>query len=156
MLTSIEKQLVQELQTEIPLVSRPFLALAQKLNLSEEEVLTKIKDLAVRGVIRRFGATVNHQQVGYVVNAMVVWQVPEEQIKEAGKILASFPEVTHCYARPAQPKWPYNLYTMIHGKTHQECQEIINRLIRASEIKNCCALFTVAELKKSKMKYLSL
>jgi DNA-binding Lrp family transcriptional regulator len=156
MLTALEKQLIQELQTEIPLVSRPFLALAQKLNLSEEEILAKIKDLANQGYIRRFGAIVNHQQVGYVVNAMVVWQVPEEQIKKAGKILASFPEVTHCYARPSQPGWPYNLYTMIHGKTHQECQEIINRLRRASEIKNYCALFTAAELKKSKMKYLPL
>jgi len=156
MLTALEKQLVQELQTEIPLVSRPFLALAQKLNLSEDEVLAKIKDLAVQGLIRRFGATVNHQRVGYMVNAMVVWQIPEEQIEEAGKILASFPEVTHCYARPAQPEWPYNLYTMIHGKTHQECHKIINRLIRAAEIKNYCALFTVAELKKSKMKYLSI
>lgn len=152
MLTFEEKQLLQELQIEIPLVSRPFLVLAQKLNLSEEEVLTKIKELIASRIIRRFGATLAHQQVGYVVNAMVVWQVPNAQIKEVGRKLASFPEITHCYARLPQFKWPYNLYTMVHGKTHQQCQEIINTLVKASGINDYCVLFSLAELKKSKMK----
>ena len=125
MFSEREKEIVRVLQEGVPLVSRPYQALAGQLEMSEEELLATIEDLLRRGIIRRFGATVRHQDLGYVANAMIVWQVPEERIEEVGGIMAGFPEVTHCYQRPAYPPdWPYNLFTMVHGRKRDDCHEI--------------------------------
>ncbi|MGB9802431.1 Lrp/AsnC family transcriptional regulator, partial [Desulfofundulus sp.] len=135
MLNQLEKDIIRTLQEGLPLVSRPFLVLAQKLGISEEELLSRVRDLVERGIIRRFGAAVRHQDLGYIFNAMVVWQVPEERIEEVGRLMASFDEVSHCYQRPARPpEWPYNLFTVVHGQTAQDCREIAARLSRASGI----------------------
>lgn len=154
MFSERDKQIIRELQEGLPLVSRPYQVLAKKLNMSEEELLTRVKDFIDRGIIRRFGAAVRHQDLGYVANAMVVWQVPEERIEEVGRLMATFGEVSHCYQRPARlPDWPYNLFTVVHGQTHEDCCEIAARLSRASGITNYRLLFSVAELKKGSMKY---
>jgi DNA-binding Lrp family transcriptional regulator len=154
MLSQLDKEIIRALQEGLPLVSRPFLALAEKLGIGEEELLAKVRDFVDRGVIRRFGAAVRHQDLGYVSNAMVVWQVPEERIEEVGRLMASFDEVSHCYQRPARlPDWPYNLFTVVHGQTPQDCREIAARLSRTSGVANYRLLFSIAELKKSSMKY---
>ncbi len=154
MLSQLDKEIIRALQEGLPLVSRPFLALAEKLGITEDELLAKVQDFAERGVIRRFGAAVRHQDLGFVSNAMVVWQVPEERIEEVGRLMATFDEVSHCYQRPARPPdWPYNLFTVVHGQTPEDCREIAARLSRASGIASYRLLFSVAELKKSSMKY---
>ncbi|OAT85522.1 AsnC family transcriptional regulator [Desulfotomaculum copahuensis] len=154
MLSELDKRIIRELQEGLPLVSRPYQALADRLNLGEDELLARIKDFIDRGVIRRFGAAVRHQDLGFVANAMVVWPVPEERLEEVGTLLAGFDKVSHCYARPAHPPgWPYNLFTMIHGQTEQECRRIAARLAAACGVENYRLLFSSAELKKSSMKY---
>ncbi len=154
MFSERDKEIVRVLQEGVPLVSRPYQALAGQLEMSEEELLATIEDFLRRGIIRRFGATVRHQDLGYVANAMIVWQVPEERIEEVGRIMAGFPEVTHCYQRPAYPPdWPYNLFTMVHGRKRDDCHEIASKLARAGAIDNYRMIFSTAELKKSGMKY---
>jgi DNA-binding Lrp family transcriptional regulator len=92
-----------------------------------------------------------------VANAMIVWQVPEDRIEDVGVIMASFPEVTHCYQRPVRlPDWPHNLFTMVHGRTREECREIASRLAEAAGIDGYRMIFSTAELKKSSMKYFAI
>ena len=154
MLSERDREIVRVLQDGVPLVSRPYQAMASRLQMSEEELLAVIEELMQRGIIRRFGAMVNHQELGYVANAMIVWRVPEDRIDEAGEIMAGFQEVTHCYQRPAYPPdWPYNLFTMVHGRKRDDCLEIASRLAQASGIEDYRLIFSLAELKKSGMKY---
>ena len=153
MLNELEKQIVRELQKGLPLVSQPYLALANRLGLSETELMDKIKEFLDRGLLRRFGAAVKHQDLGFVANAMIVWEVPEEQVLKAGQTMAGFAEVSHCYQRPAYPDWPYNLFTMVHGQNEGECQKIALQLSEATGLKKYKLLFSTAELKKSTMKY---
>ncbi len=154
MLSPREKEMIRVLQEGVPLVSRPYRVLAEKLRMSEEELLDVVKDFIRRGIIRRFGALVRHQDLGYGANALVVWQVPEERIEEVGLLMAAFDEVSHCYQRPPRlPDWPYNLFTMIHGRSPDDCREIAARLARASGIEDYLLLFSTAELKKSCMNY---
>ncbi len=154
MLREREKEIIRALQAGIPLARRPYQVLAEKLKMSEEELLAKIEDFLEQGVIRRFGALVRHQDLGYTANAMVVWEVPEERIEEVGRLMAAFDEVTHCYQRPARlPDWPYNLFAMVHGRTPAECREITARLSRAGGVEDYRLLFSVAELKKSPREY---
>ncbi|MEW6276565.1 MAG: siroheme decarboxylase subunit beta [Bacillota bacterium] len=153
MLNKLDRALVRELQEGLPLVKRPFLAIAQKLGMSEAEVLARVRKFIERGVIRRFGAAVRHQDLGYVANAMVVWRVPDERVPEVGRIMASFSEVTHCYERVRASGWPYNLYTVIHGRTEEQCREAAARIAEAAGVSDYLLLFSMAELKKNSMKY---
>ncbi|MEM5819035.1 MAG: Lrp/AsnC family transcriptional regulator, partial [Desulfitobacterium hafniense] len=86
-------------------------------------------------------------------NAMGVWQVPEAEAEAIGKVMASFREVSHCYQRPTLKDWPYNLFTMIHGRSEEECGEVMARIAQATGIKDYAMLFSIKELKKSSMQY---
>lgn len=153
MLNQLEKQLVRELQEDLPLESRPFKAIAERLKLSEEKVIAMVKDFIRRGIIRRFGAAMSHLDVGYSANAMIIWPAPEEKTQEIGRAMASYPEVTHCYQRPGGPGWPYTLFTVVHGRKKEECLEIAARLSQETGITDYRVIFSVEELKKSTMKY---
>lgn len=153
MLTEQEKQIIRELQNGIPLVNRPFKLMAEKLKIKEEELIKKIKELIENGQIRRFGAAVRHQDLGYLANAMVVWNVPDNRVEETGRKMACLSEVSHCYQRPRRPGWPYNLFTVVHGRTREECVQAAKKISTATGIKDYCLLFSTAELKKSCMRY---
>ncbi|MDF9408045.1 Lrp/AsnC family transcriptional regulator [Pelotomaculum isophthalicicum JI] len=153
MLTELDIKIIRVLQNGLPLVSRPFQAMAEKLEMTEDELIDKVKSFINDGIIRRFGATVRHFDLGFVANAMVVWDVPEEKVSETGRIMAGFEEVTHCYRRPRRPGWPYNLFTVVHGQSREYCDEIAKRLSRATGITNYSLLYSTAELKKSSMRY---
>ncbi len=153
MLTEQEKKIVKELQNNIPLVKRPFEQMARRLGMEEQELLDKIEEFRQRGILRRFGATVRHQNLGYTANAMVVWDIPDDQVEEAGKTMAQFPEVSHCYQRPTHPGWPYKLFTVVHGKTRAECEEKAGAIAQKTGYHNYKPVFSTRELKKSSMKY---
>lgn len=148
-----DKELVRGLQGDIPNSLTPFKEIAAQLGWQEEELLERTKNLLKNKVIRRFGAVLRHQKAGFTSNAMGVWQVPEEQIGEVGKIMAAFREVSHCYQRPALVDWPYNLFTMIHGRSREECEETMARIAQETGVKNYAMLFSLKELKKTSMQY---
>lgn len=152
-LSELDKQIVKELQAGLPLVNRPFQVLARRVGLTEEEFLSRVHAIQQAGIMRRIGAALRHRRVGFSANAMVVWQIPEERIIEVGNRMSKLPEVTHCYQRTSLPNWPYNFYTMIHGHSREECHKIAEKLSQLSEVSTYRLLFSVAELKKSSMKY---
>ena len=124
MLSEMDKKVILALQRDLEICPRPFVEVAESLGIGEEALLAVIRSLMDRGYIRRFGATLRHQQSGYEANALVAWAVPEADLKRIGQHLAGQRTVTHCYARRPAPSWPYNLYTMIHGRTPEECVQI--------------------------------
>ena len=144
---------VRALQTDLPLVSRPFAALAEKSGLDEDELLASARELKEQKVIRRFGATLNHGSIGYSANGMSVWKVPEERTDAVGEALAACPEISHCYSRPAFPGFSYNLYAMIHGKDRATIEAVADRVSRLTGISEFRILYSVRELKKTSMKY---
>lgn len=101
----------------LPIVQRPYAELGRQLGCSEREVIEGIRRIAMRGDLKRFGVVVRHRQLGYRANGMVVWDLPNERLSEIGKRIGSYSFVTLCYQRPRRlPHWPYNLFSMIHGK----------------------------------------
>ncbi|WP_031513669.1 Lrp/AsnC family transcriptional regulator [Desulfofalx alkaliphila] len=153
MLTKLEKNIIKELQKGLPLVPQPFAHLGEKLGLTEKELLEIIDQLMEKGYMKRMGAALRHHRVGFVANAMVVWQVPEDMVEEVGNKLAAHPEVTHCYQRKTYPHWKYNFYTMIHRQSREECYDLAEELSRLVGIKEYKLLFSTKELKKSSMAY---
>jgi len=153
MIDEIDKKVIGLIQGDLPIDRRPFAKMAKKIDLTEEEFLSRVKDLKKQGIVRRFGATLRHQEAGFSSNAMVAWVVPDEMVDEAGSLLSKFPEVTHCYERRPQKDWHYNLYTMIHGNNRDLCIQIAERMSRSIGIEQYVLLFSEKEFKKTSMEY---
>lgn len=152
-LNSEDIALIRVLQGNLPDSMTPYSVLAENLRWQVDDVISIAKRLLEAEVVRRFGAVLRHQKAGFVANAMGVWQVDPEQAAEVGEIMARFKEVSHCYQRPTLPDWPYSLFTMIHGRTAQDCGDVMKRISRATGAKTYSMLFSTAELKKSSMQY---
>jgi len=149
----VERRIIRHLQGDLPLTTRPFAVLAGEVGMSEEDLLERIRMLKEQGTLRRFGATLRHQLAGYKANAMVAWYVPEGNMEEIGPLMATFKEVSHCYERKVQGKWKYNLFTMIHGKSKKECQDIARRIAENTGIKDYVLLLSLKEFKKTSPRY---
>ncbi|MDP2767025.1 MAG: Lrp/AsnC family transcriptional regulator, partial [Candidatus Methanoperedens sp.] len=92
---------------------------------------------------------IGHRAIGITANAMCTWNVPDEKVEEVGAIMAGFPEVTHCYERPRFPDWRYNLFTMIHAYSREECEKIAKEISIATGIRDYSILFSEKEFKKT-------
>lgn len=145
----IDIKLLKSTQDGIPIVSEPFKNIARELGLTENDVLERLNNLAKEGVVRRFGASIGHRAIGITANAMCTWNVPDEKVEEVGAIMAGFPEVTHCYERPRYPDWKYNLFTMVHAYSRDECEKIAKEISLATGIKDYNILFSEREFKKT-------
>lgn len=105
------------LEDGLEFITRPYASLAARCGMSEGAFIARLERLLSLSVIRRFGVVVRHRELGYTANAMVVWDIPDDRVAEAGRFLASQAGVTLCYQRPRRlPDWPYNLFSMVHGR----------------------------------------
>jgi len=147
--------LIKELQKDIAIVSEPFKEAMEHLKMDEEEFFALAKELQEAGVMRRFAAILNHRRAGFSANAMSIWNVDESQAKEIGEKLASFSAVSHCYLRPRFPNWPYNIFAMVHAKTQEECDSLIEEMAKEIEIKDYAKLYSTKEFKKQRIVYFS-
>ncbi|TDT40255.1 AsnC family transcriptional regulator [Halospina denitrificans] len=119
----------RRLETGLPLCPRPYQALAEECGLTEEQVLDATSEWQADGLIKRMGLVVRHRTLGYRANAMVVWNLPDEEVATIGNAFAEEPFVTLCYQRPRQlPDWPYNLFCMIHGTDREQVLEQLRQL----------------------------
>ena len=153
MLSGLDKSIIRIIQEDLPLVPQPYKKIAQELGITEDELMNKIKEFNSSGIMRRFGIMVNHRNVGLIAKAMVVWTVPENLIKEVSKIMITFSKVPHCYQRPTFPDWTYNIFTMIHGETKQECGKVVKEIVIVTNINDYKMLYSTEELKKVSIKY---
>ena len=97
MLTKLEKRIIAAIQGDIPVCQHPYRELAEKTGVSEKKLIKILTDLCDRGIIRRFGATIRHQQSGFKANAMVAWNIDEAHIDATGKKMASLKQVSHLF-----------------------------------------------------------
>lgn len=128
-----DRRLIRATQAGLPLVPRPYHALAEQLGLSPDEVMRRISNMLETGVIRRIGVVPNHYRLGYTANGMTVWDVPDDRVDELGARIGALASVSHCYHRPRHPPgWPYNLFAMVHGRrkeaVEREAQKIAGLL----------------------------
>ena len=125
-LEDADRPILQALTAGLDLVERPFAALAARLNRTEAEVIARIARLAEAGILTRVGVIVRHRAIGWAANAMVVWDLPEEQVAAAGRALAAHRGVTLCYQRRTVPGvWDFPLYSMIHARSRKEALGIL-------------------------------
>ena len=130
MIDEIDRSLTVATQGGLPLVPRPYHAIAEQVGLSADDVMRRLSAMLETGIIRRIGAVPNHYAIGWTANGMTVWDVADDQVDELGARIGALDFVTHCYRRPrALPAWPYNLFAMVHGASRDECA------VKADEIR---------------------
>lgn len=148
-----QRQIVRLLQEDLPLVPEPFAELAEQLDLSPADIVRQISQWLSQGVIRRFGAVVRHQRLGFRANGMAVFSVQNDRIDRIGAKLARQPEISHCYRRPRLDGWDYDLFAMVHGRSQQQVRKIVQHLARELDLSKYDILFSKTEYKKVSMKY---
>lgn len=151
--TRQDKLIIRALQEDFPLCAEPYKILAQRAGMTEEDFLRRVRELVDEKKIRRMGAVLRHREIGFKANALCAWHVPPENLDAVAKIMTSNAAVSHCYDRTPAQNWNYNLYTMIHAKTRDECEKIIGELASLSGVTDYKILYTKREWKKTGMKY---
>ncbi|SFV51055.1 Heme biosynthesis protein related to NirD and NirG / Heme biosynthesis protein related to NirL and NirH [hydrothermal vent metagenome] len=144
---------IKELQKDITVTKEPFKEAVERLNMSYERFFEIANTLKDAGVMRRFATILNHRKAGFGANAMSVWVVPESKGEEIGRQMAEFSAVSHCYLRPSYPNWPYNLFAMIHGKSQEECDNLIEEMAKESGLTEYGKLYSTVEFKKQRLVY---
>jgi DNA-binding Lrp family transcriptional regulator len=152
-LTEQDIRLIRIMQEDLPMLELPYGVWAEQADMTEDDLFAWSRNMEHLGYLRRFAAILHHRNAGFKANAMVVWQVPEEQVDACGEQMALFREVSHCYRRPVYPNWPYPLFTMIHAETHTACMDVVKRIEdRIGQFPHK-SLFSTKEYKKVRVKY---
>lgn len=145
----IDREILSSTQDGIGLEERPFLHVARRLGISEEEVVCRLQRLEEADVVRRFGTRINPRKAGFAANAMVAWRIPPERIAAIGTAMAESPDVTHCYERRTAPgRWEYNLYTVLHCRDRETALGKVESLARATGAAEYRILFSTEEFKR--------
>ena len=151
-IAELDRRIVLATQAGLPLDVRPYHWLAAELGVAPELVMERLRAMLDDGRIRRIGVVPNHYRLGYVANAMSVWDVPDEHIEAVGREVGGLDIVSHCYRRPRRlPDWPYNLFAMVHGHSREEVAEKVDDIARllGDRVRGHDILFSTRILKKT-------
>lgn len=147
-----DRAIIVATQGGLPLVARPYHAIAEGLQLEPWQVMTRILRMQEAGVIRRLGVVPNHYAIGYRANGMSVWDVPDDRVDQLGESVGGFEFVSHCYRRPRRlPQWPYNLFAMVHGKSRDEVEQKVAHIaaLLGEHVRSHTILYSTRILKKT-------
>jgi DNA-binding Lrp family transcriptional regulator len=152
-LTPLHHSIIRYAQNDIEFVHEPFKKIVDAIGIDYDTFFGALDELQEAGVMRRFASILNHRKAGFSANAMVVWDVDEQNGEMIGEKAAAFSAVSHCYLRPKYPNWPYNLFTMVHGKSEEETNSIIEEMAAEIDAKSHMPLYSSREFKKVRIEY---
>ena len=150
----LDKAVIRATQGDLPIVSEPYVDAARELGMPVDGLISHLEGMAERGLLRRVAAILFHRRAGFSANGMGVWKVPEDQVLEAGRRMAAFRGISHCYERPTYADWPYQLFTMAHGRSKEECDAILDAVRdEVGCIEDRATLYSSTEFKKVRLLY---
>jgi siroheme decarboxylase len=146
---------IRALQGPMEAVERPYDAAAEEVGMSTEALLAHLGGMVERKLLRRVAAILFHRRAGFSANGMGVWKVPEAEIMETGRRMASFRGISHCYQRPTYEDWPYSVFTMAHGRSKEECDAILDSIANECGMgpDDRATLYSSTEYKKIRLHY---
>jgi DNA-binding Lrp family transcriptional regulator len=148
-----DRSVIRALQGDMPIIPEPYAPAAQELGIRQSELLSHLESMQERRLLRRVAAILFHRRAGFSANGMGVWKVPDDQILETGKRMASFRGISHCYQRPTYQDWPYSVFTMAHGRSKEECDAILDAIASDTGIEDRATLYSSTEFKKIRLLY---
>ena len=148
-----DRAVIRATQGSLPVVSEPWVGAAEELGISVDELLAHLEAMKERGLLRRVAGILYHRRAGFSANGMGVWKVPADKIAEIGPKMAAYRGVSHCYERPTYADWPYQIFTMAHGRSKEECDAILDAIAAEFPIEERATLYSSTEFKKIRLLY---
>jgi DNA-binding Lrp family transcriptional regulator len=150
----LDMRVVRATQGDMPVVSEPYAPAAAELGMSVDALVEHLNGMVERRLLRRVAAILFHRRAGFSANGMGVWRVPADRIDEVGPRMAGFRGISHCYERPTYEDWPYQLFTMAHGRSKEECDAILDAVEdEIGCIEQRATLYSSTEFKKVRLLY---
>ncbi|MBO8159503.1 Lrp/AsnC family transcriptional regulator [Thermosyntropha sp.] len=122
-LTRLDAEILDLLQNDFPITSRPYKVMADKLGIDEEEFLTRVKIMQEKGIIRRIGGVLESKKLGFY-STLCACHIEENKLEEAIRLINAEPGVTHNYIRD---DW-YNVWFTLTASSEEKAEEIIEKL----------------------------
>ncbi|MDI6828011.1 MAG: AsnC family transcriptional regulator [Armatimonadota bacterium] len=119
----LDRQLLNVLQAEFPLESRPYQVIAERLGIAETDAISRVRRLIESGVIRKIGPVFDIRKLGYT-STLVAMKVPEDRLKDVAAIISEYPQVTHNYSREHE----YNLWFTLVCQNTSEIENITSEI----------------------------
>ena len=129
LLDDIDKAIINRIQSEFPIASRPYLELANELGLTEKEVLDRVARLKKNGIIRRIGGNFVPGKLGFV-STLCAARVPADKIEHFARIVNRYPGVTHNYQRDNQ----YNVWFTFISPSMDEIKVNLKKIAEESGV----------------------
>jgi len=130
-----DRALLNMVQSEFPVSSRPYRDMAERLNLTEDDVFDRVESLRARGIIRRLGGVFDSGRLGYV-SALAAMKVPADRIDQVADVINSYPGVTHNYLRDDV----YNIWFTLICRGKQDLDRTIDEMKERSGISDMLVL----------------
>jgi DNA-binding Lrp family transcriptional regulator len=121
-ISELDRQLLNSLQRDFPLESRPFKQLAEKHGLSEQEIVDRLSELQHQGVIGRFGAVFNHHRAG--ASTLVALAIPEQFVEQTAQLVNQFEGINHNYLREHE----FNMWFVVTGPDREAIDATLNQI----------------------------
>jgi DNA-binding Lrp family transcriptional regulator len=149
-----DRAVIRATQGDLPVVSEPYADAAREVGMPVQKLVEHLQGMVERRLLRRVAAILFHRRAGFSANGMGVWKVPEDRVLEAGMRMSAFRGISHCYERPTYADWPYQLFTMAHGRSKEECDAILDAVRdEVGCIEDRATLYSSTEFKKVRLLY---
>lgn len=123
------KTLLNNIQMDFPIDSRPFHIIAQKLGLTEAGVIRRIRQMKKDLLIRRIGGNFSPDKLGYY-STLCTARVPEEKIDLFTQIVNSYSGVTHNYQRDHD----FNIWFTFIAPSVEIIQKSLREISEATQV----------------------
>ena len=143
-----DHEILRVIQDGVPVTREPFKEAADKLGMTQEELVERVKAMNENGLIRRFSANINQRKLGITANAVVVWNIPEEKMEAAVPVFLERGEISHIYERRVYPgRWEYNLYTVVHDYDRESVERFAKKIADEIGVDDYQVLFSKRRFK---------
>ena len=123
-LDALDRRLLDEFQSGIPLAPRPFALMAEQLGVAEAEVIARLQRLTEAGAVSRVGPVFRPRQVG--ASTLAAMAVPPERLAEVATLVNGFPEVNHNYER----EHDFNLWFVLTAPDRTRLERVLDEIGR--------------------------
>jgi siroheme decarboxylase len=150
----LDRAVILATQGDMPVVPEPYAGAAAELGVPVDTLIEHLQGMVERGLLRRVAAILFHRRAGFSANGMGVWRVPEDRVLDIGPRMAAFRGISHCYQRPTYEDWPYQLFTMAHGRSKEECDAVLDAIADSvPDLQDRATLYSSTEFKKIRLLY---
>jgi DNA-binding Lrp family transcriptional regulator len=122
--------ILNALQDDLPLVSRPWKTIADRLNITETEIICRMKNLEESGIIRGISPVLESRSLGLHAATLVALHVPEERLDEIAALISSYAEVSHNFQRDHY----YSLWFTIAAENEEGIQRVLHEILQQTGI----------------------